>query len=177
MDLSGFNIFIIAIVLLLSAIFILYKRIASIAVVFINILFPLAIITILLTLFYPQGFTYIVENNFKETPLAYNLKSIDSTLTEVSKIQNSIGNSINNILNPNQSNAIEEYNSNIYQQVLNLLTTLLRIFLLVLSLLLLIFAVYIRYAFSGIFETRDLQKQINQLKEEVKILKASSLKN
>lgn len=155
---------------ILLAGFIFYKKILNLSLLIVRILFPLSFIGLLITLFIPQLYLGFVESNFEKTTLATNLRSVDNSLTQISKVQNTITNSVNKILNIESANIIDEYQSNIYKEAITLVTNLLRIFFIFVFFVLMIFCLYIRYAFSGLFEYNSLKSELHKLKEEVKLL-------
>lgn len=172
MDISNaVNITILIVLLTLTFGFLFYRRIINISLVFIKALFVVSLLTALITLFIPQLYTSFVEARFSETILAKDLISIDKTLTQVSKVQINISNSLNSFLNTGSQEQLEEYESNIYKQTIDFMSGVLRVIILVLSILILIFSLYIRYSFSGSYDVLTLQKQINELKKEVELLK------
>lgn len=157
--------------LILTLGFFFYKRIVNVSLLFIKILFPISLLIALATLFLPQLYSSFVESSFSATVLAQNLKSVDKTLTQVSRVQISLSNTINGFLNNGNQESVEEYESNLYKQVTEFMAGSLRVLILILSIIILIFALYIRYSFSGSFEVMSLQKQINILKKEIEGLK------
>lgn len=164
---------IVGIVILLTLAFALYKKILGVSTFLLKILFPLSIIAIFSVLFLPQIYLNFVESNFVDTPLANNLKSIDTTLTNVTTLQNEIVDKVQGLLNwgnTNQVEQVEQYTSNIYGQVVNLLANILRVLVLIISLIILLFLVYIRYAFSGVIEAQNLEKRIVKLERKLETL-------
>ncbi len=164
---------IVGIVILLTLAFALYKKILGVSTFLLKILFPLSIIAIFSVLFLPQLYLNFVESNFVDTPLANNLKSIDTTLTNVTSLQNEIIDKVQGLLNWGNTNQIEEvekYTSNIYGQVVSLLANILRVLVLIVSLIILLFLVYIRYAFSGVIEAQNLEKRIVKLERKLEAL-------
>lgn len=164
---------IVGIVILLTLAFALYKKILGVSTFLLKILFPLSIIAIFSVLFLPQLYLNFVESNFVDTPLANNLKSIDTTLTNVTSLQNEIIDKVQGLLNwgnTNQIEEVEEYTSNIYGQVVSLLANILRVLVLIVSLIILLFLVYIRYAFSGVIEAQNLEKRIVKLERKLEAL-------
>lgn len=164
---------IVGVVILLTLAFALYKKILGVSTFLLKILFPLSIIAIFSVLFLPQIYLNFVESNFVDTPLANNLKSIDTTLTNVTTLQNEIVDKVQGLLNwgnTNQVEQVEQYTSNIYGQVVNLLANILRVLVLIISLIILLFLVYIRYAFSGVIEAQNLEKRIVKLERKLETL-------
>ncbi|CAG1020439.1 hypothetical protein DOJK_00338 [Patescibacteria group bacterium] len=164
---------IVGVVILLTLAFALYKKILGVGTFLLKILFPLSIIAIFSVLFLPQIYLNFVESNFVDTPLANNLKSIDTTLTNVTTLQNEIVDKVQGLLNwgnTNQVEQVEQYTSNIYGQVVNLLANILRVLVLIISLIILLFLVYIRYAFSGVIEAQNLEKRIVKLERKLETL-------
>jgi len=168
------NVTILVTLLILTLGFFFYKRIVNVSLLFIKILFPVSVAIALVTLFLPQLYSNFVVDRFSTTILAQNLKSVDKTLTQVSRVQISFSNTIKGILNNGSQELLEEYESNLYKQVTEFMTGTLRIIVLILSIIILIFALYIRYSFSGSFESILLQKEINMLKKEVEVLKSKA---
>jgi len=159
-------------IILITLGFVFYKKIVGLSLLAIKVLFPITVIVAFSTLFLPDLYKGFVETNFESTVLAQNLKSVDKTLTQVSKVQINITNTINNFLNNGANQQVDEYKSNLYSQVLDFMASVLRILILVISIILLVFALYIRYSFAGSFEVISLQKQVNDLKKEVEYLKS-----
>jgi len=151
--------------------FVFYKKIVGISLLAIKIIFPLAVLIALSTLFLPTLYKSFVESNFQETTLAQNLKTVDKTLTQVSNVQINISNTINNFLGNGINQQVDEYQSDLYSQVLEFMVGVLRVLILTLSIVILVFTLYIRYSFAGSFEVAALQKQINELRHEVESLK------
>lgn len=171
MDISNaVNVFILITLLVLTLGFLFYRRIINVSLVFVKALFVVSLLTSLITLSLPQLYTSFVEVRFSETVLAKDLISVDKTLTQVSKVQIGISNSLNNFLNTGSQEQLEEYESNIYKQTIDFMAGALRIIILVLSIVVMVFSLYIRYSFSGSFEVMSLQKQIDLLKKEVEEL-------
>ena len=152
--------------------FVFYRKILGLSLLVIKILFPVTVLIALSTLFLPSIYESFVEINFENTILAENLRSVDKTLTQVSNVQINISNTINSILNNGINEPIDKYQSNLYSEVLNFIVGVLRVIVLLVSILVLIFGLYIRYSFAGSFETISLQKQINELKKEIELLKS-----
>lgn len=165
---------ILVLVLLLAASFVFYKKVVNVSVVFLRVIFPISIIAILSVLFLPQLYLSFVQSNFENTPLAANLKSVDTTLTQVTRVQNNIINTVQGFFNSGTAE-VTEYTSNVYGQVVDMLANILRLLILTISFIVLVFLVYIRYAFSGIFEAQYLEKRVKHLEKELEILKKSAL--
>ncbi|MBE2279031.1 MAG: hypothetical protein IAE91_01450 [Ignavibacteriaceae bacterium] len=148
-----------------------YKKILSVVIVTINAVFVLSLIAGITSLVLPQVYYGFTESKIEGTELANNLHSVDSTLTQISRVQISITNTINGIFNTDQQQEVQEYQSNLYQQVINLFSNLIRISILLISTILLLFTLYVRYSFSAVFQLNTLQKQIDELKNEISTLK------
>lgn len=177
MELSiAVNVVVFITLLVLTLGFLFYRRILNLSLVFVKVLFVISLFTALITLLFPQLYTNFVESRFSETILAKDLISIDNTLTQVSRVQISISNTLNSFLNTGSQEILEEYESSIYMQTIDFMAGALRVIMLILSIVILIFTLYIRYSFSGSFEVISLQKQINELKKEIEILKLSNVK-
>jgi hypothetical protein len=167
MNLNFLEILIIVFLLLLGFLFVFYRRIIGLSILMVKIAFPASVLLILSTMFLPQVYTNFIESGFQSTPLAQSLKSVDKTLTDVSSVQISITNTINGIFNSGYKETVEQYKSNIYLQFVNLIALMLKLFILVIGFIILIFCIYVRYSFSGVFEVATLRKEVKKLKHQI----------
>ena len=101
-----------------------------------------------------------------------NLKTLDSTINSIREIQsNGLLNTIIGVENENAEPIVE---SDIYFQVASFISNALRMVVLLMSLILLSFAVYSRFAFAGSIDAARLQKELDEVKKEIAELKKSS---
>lgn len=159
------DIFTIAIVILVSILtitFIFYKKITFITFSFINLIFPILIVIALSTVFLPSIYKSLGESIVSNSPFGEQIKNVDTILTQAGETQNSIVGQIQNLFGQGNSNQ-EKYESDLFEKFAEFIGNTLRMFTLLLALILSVVVVYIKYAYSGVYEVERLKKRVEVL--------------
>lgn len=163
------ELFVILLVVILASIFFLYKKLAKAVGVFIMVVFFASITLIASVIFLPQPYDALVSSAFASSSVGQNLQTLDTSINDIRELQ--ANGLLNTIIGRDDENAEPIVESDIYSQVVEFTSSFVRMAILLLSLILLSFAVYSRFAFAGAVETASLEKQIAELRKEVDELK------
>jgi len=172
--LLGFSYFIwgLALLILIFIIaFLFYRQIIGINLFFLNIAFIIAGIIAITALFVPGIFHSFANTVFENTPFAVTLKDFDTSITNVSKVPNQLLDELRSLLrqNPSQNQDVS-FQSELYPNFLDLVGSMFRWAAFILAVLIMAFIVYLKYAFSGVYQTKELRKEIEDLQKRLKLL-------
>jgi len=149
--------------------FIFYRKVIHVTSLFITVIFFLSIILSLSAIFLPQVYKAGAELVLKDTPFATQLKSFDTSITDISKIPTSILGTLGNLLG--QANTQQEYKSDLYNQFIDFAGGLIRVMVLIFGIIIMVISVYVRYSYSGVIESEKLARKVSELEKEVNLLK------
>lgn len=168
----AFQFLLVLLVAFLISIFFLYKKLTrAVRWVVIGML-VVSVTFITSAIFFPQPYDLIVEQAISTSSVGETLKTLDSTINSLREIQaNGI---LNTILGNENSNAAPIVESNIYSDVINFIANSIRVVVLIMSLILLSFSVYSRFAFGGLTESSRLDRELDKVKKEIEDLKQAS---
>ncbi|MCA9380994.1 hypothetical protein KC678_01910 [Candidatus Dojkabacteria bacterium] len=142
--------------------FFFYRKVLIATQSLITIMFFAGLIGSISAIFIPIVYKAPIENYFSESLFGVQLQYADSTLTTVGSVPADLKNKIESLFD--KDNVIDaEFKSELYPSFINLISVLLRIFIFVISILLMIVATYMRYSFAGIRDYHRLEKRVKEL--------------
>lgn len=160
-------IWVLAIILIVIALaFLFYRQVIHANLVVITLLFPLSFLIAMSALFIPGIYHSLTDTALSETQFAQQLKSVDSTLTTAGNAPSNLLNDIQKLFNPNNSNQNSQYKSELYPQLVNLLSEVLRWLIFIFAFIVMILVAYSRYAFSSVFQVDKLERRVSELEKK-----------
>ncbi len=156
-------------VIFLALSFIFYKKVIHVTSLFITLIFLASVVFSLSAIFFPQVYKSGAELVLRDTPFATQLKSFDTSITEISKIPTSILGTLGNLFG--QTNNTQEYKSDLYNQFIDFAGGLIRVMVLIFAIILMLLSVYVRYSYSGVIESEKLARKVEELERQINAFK------
>lgn len=163
---SPIIIFFLVIIAIIFVAFVFFKRIILATHILITIGFFLSLVIALSVLLLPNVYSSITSSIFDDSFFGMQLQNIDNTLTDLVKAEEGLKSTIQDFFGNSGGEDIidtDRASAELYPHFINLITTILRAFLLLLALSSMIVCTYLRYAFAGLHEVRLLEKRVEKL--------------
>lgn len=162
----SFGIVILIICLILVCMYIFYSRVILFLSVFLSVVFFLSLAGLITPIFTPGIYNSFVENLFNDAPLAEQFIKADESLNSVvgtsSEVRNDIERGINDLLG-RETGEQNVADFSIYDSTISLLAGILRFFIFILSFVVAMFSVYVRYSYAGVIESNKLKHRVTEL--------------
>ncbi|SRR5260221_2513495 len=162
---------VLAVILILFGLaFIFYKKIIGVNVLILNLLFPILFVICIVSLFWAQPYNSVSEILISNTPVAAELKNIDSSFSQMDSFSKSITDSIKYLIPDAQPLNLK---TTLFQQYIDLFAVVLRITVIIICFAGVILITYLRYVFASTFELSSLDRKVSKLEKEIEALKAN----
>lgn len=183
-EITPLTILIVAVLIFITVIFMLYRKIYTVTYVLVNWSFFIALFFAFLSLLIPVAFETPAELFFDQTNLSSQLKQADGVITDVVNAPEETVNSITDFFGINDEEeemSDDGFESNLYEEFVDFVATVIRFLTFIFSVITMLLLIYIRYAFSGLYESVRAMEKIDELEDKVekleKLLDGISLEN
>ena len=150
---------------ILTAVFILYRKIIFVTQSLIIVTFLLGILGVVSSIFLPNIYITFTDKVFENNFLSNQLQNLDLTLTSVGSVSDDVLGSIKNLLGSEDDNI--KFESRLYPSFIQFLSDFFRLFIIVLSFIFIILSIYLRYSFAGISEYNKVKKRIKNIEKKL----------
>jgi hypothetical protein len=163
---SPIVIFFLIVIVIIFVAFVFFKRIILATHILITIGFFLSLIVAVSVLLLPDTYRSITSSLFNDSFFGMQLQNIDNTISDLVGAEEDLKSSIQDFFGGGDSDQVidtDKAQAELYPHFINLVSTIIRGSLLLLSLSSMIICTYLRYAFAGLHEVRLLEKRVEEL--------------
>jgi len=154
--------------------YIFYSRVIGIAMLISNIFFGISIILMFSTLFLPSIYTNFSKNLLEDNVFARQINYLDQSVGSVvgatTGVKDDLENTFNDLFGREESEAqsgdIEDIG--LYDGFIDFMANIIKVATFLVSTICVFFLLYIRYSFTGVIQSRNLEKRVSRLEKVAK---------